>query len=51
MRHPKTFAFSLRRSNDLWCLLSSVSSVTSNKDAHHGHKTWMITPPDAFEDK
>ncbi len=39
MKHPKTFIASLKGSNDLWCLLSSVSSVTSNKDAHHGHKT------------
>lgn len=51
MKHLKTFTSSLKWSNDLWCLLSSVSSVTSNKDAHHGHKTWIITSPDAFVDK
>lgn len=52
MKHPKPFTSSLSHSNDLWCLLSSVSSVTSKKDTHHGQKTRMIAPTgDATVDK
>lgn len=49
MKHPKPFTSSLSHSNDLWCLLSSVSSVTSEKDTHHGQKIQMITPTDAID--